>query len=65
MDGETFACKWCGQELVTGDVDGNNVHFVNNHIVDFIDELERGGANEVEAHRRVNALVGGLKTPTR
>jgi hypothetical protein len=58
---ETYRCRWCGEELPVGDRDYSNAHFLNaNHTVDYINDLERAGLSELEAHRKVNALVEGI-----
>lgn len=64
-DGETFECRFCGETLVSGDREGNNVHFVSNHVADWHRQLEGQGLSELEAHLKVNKLVESLRTPAR
>ena len=63
MDGESYSCKFCGESLTAGDAEWSNTHFLNRHVADYIDGLERGGATESEAHRKANGLVHALGTP--
>jgi len=54
---DLFQCRFCGETLVGGNKVGNERHFLDKHVPEWIDELERQGMGELEAHAKENTII--------
>ncbi len=58
---ELFDCKYCRTPLLSGDREGNNLHFLALHVAEYHRELESNGLSELGAHLKTIALTEQIR----